>query len=338
MARPTSERLNYFSLDVDMEQDDKIAYIEAKHGLLAFGLIVRMYMRIYKNGYYTPWTEREQYLFSKSINVDINTTLTIVNECINEGLFDKNLYEQYQILTSRGVQKRFLKACDRRKTITMVSEFLLLTPQNDVKLDNVTFITVNADNNPSLVDAMSAKTPQSKVKESKVNKNKINNIYAHEREPVDNFQKEKDGDDVYSAKAENGGEATPTLTDSIGRDIESSFAMFCDTYPTGRVDVNPDTAFAQWRQALCDGVTASELIYSAKQYALKTAREGMPEKFIKRASNFLAEKRYLQFMPKYLPDCPICHGDGWYPNANNTEMTECACKNRHKALGGEHVG
>lgn len=170
MARPTSEGLSYFSLDVDMERDDKIAFIEAKYGLIAFGIIVRMFMRIYKQGYYTMWTEREQYLFAKDINVDIGTTLTIVNACINEGIFDINLYKKYQILSSRGVQRRYLKACDRRKKIQMTKEYLLITSQKEEKMPDFALTTVNADNNevnvdinPVIDDIASTKMPQSKV-------------------------------------------------------------------------------------------------------------------------------------------------------------------------------
>jgi len=36
MARPQKNGLDYFPLDVDMDQDDKIALIEAQHGVVGF--------------------------------------------------------------------------------------------------------------------------------------------------------------------------------------------------------------------------------------------------------------------------------------------------------------
>ncbi|MCY9140555.1 DUF4373 domain-containing protein [Peribacillus frigoritolerans] len=66
MARPKKEGLDYFPLDVDMDQDDKIALIEAKHGVIGFGVTLKLLMKIYKEGYFYRWTEREQLLFSRA--------------------------------------------------------------------------------------------------------------------------------------------------------------------------------------------------------------------------------------------------------------------------------
>jgi len=184
MARPQSEGLDYFPLDVDMDSDDKIEFIEAKYGLVAFGIIVRLLMSIYRNGYYMMWTERQQYVFSKRVNVDINTISEVINVCINEGMFDKNIYNKYGAITSHGIQCRYLKACERRKNIQMIKEFCLFTNEDGVKTSNISYKKVNVDINSDStgvnvdmnsdssgvsVGDMSAETPQSKVKESKVN-------------------------------------------------------------------------------------------------------------------------------------------------------------------------
>ncbi len=182
MARPASEGLDYFSLDTDMDADDKIEFIEAKYGLVAFGIIVRLLMYIYRNGYYMTWSERQQFVFSKRVNVDINTLSEIVNVCINEEIFSKELFEKYGVLTSHGIQCRYLRACERRKSIQMISEYCLVSLEDGIKLDNISYKNINVDINTTSsainvdinsspevvnVDTMSAKTTQSKVKESK---------------------------------------------------------------------------------------------------------------------------------------------------------------------------
>ena len=43
MARPQKEGLDYFPFDVDMDQDDKVALIEAKHGITGFGVVVKLF-------------------------------------------------------------------------------------------------------------------------------------------------------------------------------------------------------------------------------------------------------------------------------------------------------
>ena len=185
MARPQSEGLDYFPLDVDMDSDDKIEFIEAKYGLVAFGIIVRLLMSIYRNGYYMMWTERQQYVFSKRVNVDINTISEVINVCINEGMFDKTIYKKYGAITSHGIQCRYLKACERRKNIQIIKEFCLFTNEDGIKTSNISYkkvnvninsdsmgvnVNINNDSSGVSVGDMSAETPQSKVKESKVNK------------------------------------------------------------------------------------------------------------------------------------------------------------------------
>lgn len=206
MARPIKDGLDYFPLDTDMDQDDKIAYVEAKHGLIAFAIIVRLMMRIYRQGYYTMWTEREQVLFSKSINVDIETTKTIVNEYINEGFFDQKLFEEHSVLTSHGLQMRYLKGCDRRSRIAMIQEYFLIdSNRDDVKLDSVTLTCINADNNSVNVPVTSAESTQSKVKETILNKIKLNNnINACAREdhqPVDKSSLEAEDKSIPTPEA-----------------------------------------------------------------------------------------------------------------------------------------
>ena len=42
MARPIKSGLDYFPLDVDIDQDDKVAIIEAEHGMLGFGIVIKL--------------------------------------------------------------------------------------------------------------------------------------------------------------------------------------------------------------------------------------------------------------------------------------------------------
>jgi hypothetical protein len=178
MARPTKTGLDYFPLDVDMDQDDKLFFIEAKYGLISFAIIVRILMLIYKDGYYKYYSEdKEAFMLAKRLSVDVNVLRNVINDCINEGIFNKNLFEQYGILTSRGIQKRYLEACGRRKEVIIIKEYCLV---NTKKYKNIVFEhlnRVNVDNNPDKCDIMQTETPQSKVKKSKVKKSN-NNICA----------------------------------------------------------------------------------------------------------------------------------------------------------------
>lgn len=177
MARPMKEGLDYFPLDVDIDSDEKVGYVLARHGFEAFGILIKVLMEIYRQGYCMMWTERQQYLLSRQLNVDSMYAITVVSAYINEGFFSSNLYEKYEILTSHGIQTRYLQAISRRSTVKMAREYLLLdsseVPKNVKIIDlgvnahkNPSYCQHNADSNEVIADIMSAKSTQSKVKES----------------------------------------------------------------------------------------------------------------------------------------------------------------------------
>ncbi|KAA0944107.1 DUF4373 domain-containing protein [Sporosarcina sp. ANT_H38] len=169
MARPQKRGLDYFPLDVDIDQDDKIQLVEALHGMTGFSVVIKLLMRIYKEGYYYEWGEMEHLLFSRRVNVDINTLTKIVNDCIKYGIFNKGIYETYKVLTSAGIQERYFEATKRRKNVTVVNQYMLI---NDVKKVNVDINEVNVDINGDICNTPFTLTPQSKVKERKVNQSK----------------------------------------------------------------------------------------------------------------------------------------------------------------------
>jgi len=163
MSRPIKTGLDYFPLDVNM--DEKIELIEAKHGLLGFGLVIKLFQKIYKNGYYFNVTEDKLLLIKKQLNVDIN----FINDCINDScrwsIFHGNIFKKYQVLTSCGIQKRFIEATKRRIEIEFIKEYLLI---KNIKSYYKKSVIVNI--NPINTDI----STQSKVKESKEKKSKAN--------------------------------------------------------------------------------------------------------------------------------------------------------------------
>jgi len=184
MARPQKDGLDYFPLDVDIDQDDKVQLIEAQFGVIGFGILIKIFMKIYKEGCFYEWTEKEQLLFSRRINVDINQVNDVINECIKWGLFDQKLYKKYSILTSKGIQRRYMEAVRRRKQVHIIKEYFLL---DQSKYSNIIFVNINPindDNNAISEDVNVGNNPQSKVKESKVKESKVkNNARAQEPEP-----------------------------------------------------------------------------------------------------------------------------------------------------------
>lgn len=174
MARPQKIGLDYFPLDVN--PDDKISIIEAQHGLEGFAIVIKLFMKIYSEGYFYDWTEKEQILFCNRVNVDINDTNNkvnvVINDCLKWELFDKSMYEKYQILTSRGVQARYMEAVKRRQKVEMIKEYLLLDEKTVKAYNNIVLTSINVDINTTNEYINKDNNPQSKVNESKVNESK----------------------------------------------------------------------------------------------------------------------------------------------------------------------
>jgi hypothetical protein len=155
--------LDYFSLDTDIELDDKIALIEAKYGSDGFTTIIKLFLKIYGDkGYYYEWNERSNLIFSRRINIDYELINKIVNDAIEFDIFNKKMFKKYGILTSKRIQETYLEATKRRKIVELYKPYLMVNGGNvNISAENVNILTENDDI-----------LKQSKVKESKVKESK----------------------------------------------------------------------------------------------------------------------------------------------------------------------
>ena len=174
MARPMKDGVDYFPLDVNV--DKKFRLVEAKFGIVGFGVIVKLFQLIYaENGYYCEWDEDTALIMAaenscQKYPLSIDDVQDIISEAISRGIFDKGMYDTYGILTSKGIQRRYLEMTKRRSRVDVEQRYLLICiPEKTV---NVYINGVNVNTNSKNVDNNS----QSKVKESKVNKSKVKEI------------------------------------------------------------------------------------------------------------------------------------------------------------------
>ena len=160
MGRPTKTGLDYFPLDVVM--DDCIELIETEHGLAGFSIVIKLWQKIYKNGYYLDWSEDVARLFAHRINAELTLINSVINSCFYRNIFNESLYKSHNVLTSAGIQKRYIIAClaSKRKSISVRSDLCLLTTELTQYITEFTPF-------PPVVSA------QSKVKESKEENNNM---------------------------------------------------------------------------------------------------------------------------------------------------------------------
>ena len=163
MGRHPKEGVDYFPLDVQV--NDKVKLIQAEFGLVGFAILIRLWQKIYGGkGYYTDWDEDVALVFADDCRVGASVVSEVVSACLRRGLFDRQIYDQYKVLTSEGSQERYAEATERRTSQEIDGRYLLIAmPENWVDVNkNAIYVNINAEN-----DDMN---PQSKVKYSKVNK------------------------------------------------------------------------------------------------------------------------------------------------------------------------
>jgi len=164
MARPLKQGLDYYPLEVDFLKDIKVRKIVKACGPVAPVILISLLSNIYrKHGYYVVWDNDMPFLIADEVGVSEGAVDEIVKKSLQVGLFENRLFEDYSILTSKGIQRRFLAATERRTCVTMFLEYCLIDSNNGVYV-NINF--VNVCNNLGNVGS----NPQSKVKKSKVKK------------------------------------------------------------------------------------------------------------------------------------------------------------------------
>ncbi len=187
MARPIKQGIDYYPKDVKAKYDTKFKYVESKNTFIARLVIYELWDLIYgEEGYYTKFDNIKKVLFLGDLPISEQQLDDILESCFEIEMFDKNLYEKYEVLTSPSIQKRFLAAIGRRKKVNVFYEYFLL-PKNEYVNINWVYVDINSindDNNPENADS----NTQSKVKERKGKEIKVKNNNATELvDPLINF-------------------------------------------------------------------------------------------------------------------------------------------------------
>lgn len=166
MARPLKQGLHYFNIDCDFE--DNVEFIKAKYGLEGLGIIVEIWRKIYKiNGYFCEWSDRSAHIFAGTNSIDIKRLKMIVDDCLKEGIFSLEKWSAYEILTSHGIQKRYLKIVTeaKRKVTTIEPKYALLAELTPSKPE---FPPEETPLTPEETPKFPEESTQKKRKESKV--------------------------------------------------------------------------------------------------------------------------------------------------------------------------
>lgn len=113
MAAP----LEFMPVDIDMADDPKVfALMEEAGGddegarWAAYGRLVALMQKVYKDGFYLHYGRFERRKLARDLGLTGEEMDGFVRLCVDCEIFDRELYEDHGVLTSRGIQRRYFKA------------------------------------------------------------------------------------------------------------------------------------------------------------------------------------------------------------------------------------
>ncbi len=180
---------NYYSTDTDRYQDIKIKRLKHRHG--GEGLAVYDYLlcEIYREkGCYMEWNEYVLFHVAEYMGMQEEEVDIILETILSIGLFDKGMFEEKQLLTSRSIQIRFVEMSTRakRKIRTVPAHINLIEKDKKKRAPKV-------PEKPLKVPEESTKVPEVSKKTSKRKKKKSASAPAK----VTAFSVEKDVDEGF---------------------------------------------------------------------------------------------------------------------------------------------
>lgn len=128
MVRPIKQGLDYFPTDVAFLTESKVWLIKQKCGLGTMDTLMTLLSRIYgEEGYFMPWNTEVLDLVAYHGQVPHEQVLNVVEKALAVGFFDLESFRRHRILTAVDIQKKFITATRRRKTVFLNKNYLLIS-------------------------------------------------------------------------------------------------------------------------------------------------------------------------------------------------------------------
>ena len=185
MARPLKQGIDYFPLSVDFLRDIKVRKIKRACG---------------------PYTVEILLCLLDEVGAKEGLVEETVNKAVQVGFFNQEKFNEYKILTSNGIQKRYLEATKKRKEVVISDIYLV----NDTIKEEETLVN-GVDNE------------QSKVNKSKVDKNNKEKPavqLSSEKDFLENPLGDKKTAELIAYYSKNVSLATPVNMTNLAYDLK----------------------------------------------------------------------------------------------------------------------
>jgi len=159
MARPIKIGLEYFPMDVDIFEDEKVIPVSSEFGAKGECIIIRVLCAIYRNGYFAECSDAFKFKIAKQANLPNSLVSEVIVGLVKWGFFDKSVFDSFNMLTSTGIQKRWKEATRKRVSKNDLDYWILELPEQKQG-----FPAEETPLNPT--ESTQKKRKESKVKES----------------------------------------------------------------------------------------------------------------------------------------------------------------------------
>lgn len=120
--------IDYFSLETDIKDDDKIFNLKYRYGMsddgdadfdhaaawAAYGRFIDLLASIYHEGFAIEVTNQKELRLSQQLGMSVKELRAFIETCVEVGLFEESFWKSDKVLTSHGIQKRYFHAVKRR--------------------------------------------------------------------------------------------------------------------------------------------------------------------------------------------------------------------------------
>lgn len=192
MARPIKDGVDYFPFDVDFFQDKKIRILKSEFGAKGITVLIALFCEIYRtHGYYLKWDDDDCFIMADAVGCGCTPEhiKQVVQGCLRRSVFDDRVFQVFGVLTSAGIQRRYIRMFNSRTSITIIKEYWLLNNENsnDVPtgvLDKITFFSVSGTENAVSSTENPDKNTENPLKEKE---NKRKESKGKEKSPFGDF-------------------------------------------------------------------------------------------------------------------------------------------------------
>jgi dnaD domain protein len=120
MGRPVKQGVEFFPFDIGFFQDIKVRKLIRYQGGKAITVYIILLCIIYRDGYYVRWDEELPFIISELSGYEEMYVREVIKCCRTVGLLNKRLFDEEHVLTSKGIQQRYInmrRACRRNANI-----------------------------------------------------------------------------------------------------------------------------------------------------------------------------------------------------------------------------